>query len=80
MKHARNRRMTETEWLAATNPRSMLELLRSMACERKLRLVAVACCRELWPYIWNIHCRQAVETAEHHVDGVTTIAERQKDA
>ena len=37
--------MTEAEWLAATNPRPMVEAIRAKASERKLRLFAVACCR-----------------------------------
>ncbi|HJZ91572.1 MAG TPA: hypothetical protein VKE40_11925 [Gemmataceae bacterium] len=37
--------MTEAEWLAATDPHSMLEFVRQRASARKLRLFEVACCR-----------------------------------
>jgi hypothetical protein len=46
--------MTEAEWLAATDPRPMLELLRGAeewaednVSERKLRLFGIACCDRL---------------------------------
>jgi hypothetical protein len=38
--------MTEAEWLASTDPLSLLEALRGKAGERKLRLFACACWRQ----------------------------------
>jgi hypothetical protein len=35
--------MTEAKWLAATDPRQMLDFVRGKVSERKLRLFAVAC-------------------------------------
>ena len=40
--------MTEVEWLACTEPKPMLDFLRGRASERKLRLFACGCVRQLW--------------------------------
>ncbi|HUR53009.1 MAG TPA: hypothetical protein VMZ71_02680, partial [Gemmataceae bacterium] len=40
--------MMEQDWLAATDPRPMLDFLRGKASERKLRLFAVICCRHFF--------------------------------
>lgn len=68
--------MTEEEWLAAADPRSMLEFLRSKASDRKLRLFAVACCRTIW---WQLKeyrgYQEVVEALELLADEALTRAE-----
>jgi hypothetical protein len=59
--------MTEAEWLAATDPAPMLESLRG-ANERKLRLFACGCIRQVWDWLTNEHSRRAIEVAEQFID------------
>jgi hypothetical protein len=40
--------MNEAEWQACADPQPMLEFLRGKASDRKLRLFACACVREVW--------------------------------
>jgi len=64
--------MTEAEWLASTNPQSMLECLETRANDRKLRLYAVACWYRLWHLIPDQNDRQAIKTSEDYADGRTS--------
>lgn len=81
--------MTEAEWLAGDQPKRMLEFLarldlhpwleysaRVRVSERKLRLVAVACCRTVWDQLSDQRSRDAVEAAEQAVDGRLDEKER----
>jgi hypothetical protein len=68
--------ITESEWLAHTQSTEMLGLLRDRACEKDLRLFAIACCRRIWPHISDERSRRAVEMAELDVDGRLAAEER----
>ena len=60
---------TEIAWLACNTPQPMLEFVRGMASQRKLRLFAVACCRLVWDWFPQLVSREAVEVAERYADG-----------
>jgi hypothetical protein len=61
--------MIELGWLACTDPTPMLEFLRGKASERKLRLFACACCRDIWNLIRSESSRRALEASEDYADG-----------
>jgi hypothetical protein len=60
--------MTEAEWLTCNDPDVMLNHLRDNVSDRKLRLFAVACCRQVWSMLATSECRQAVGISEHFAD------------
>jgi hypothetical protein len=70
--------MTEAEWLACTAPGPMLDFLGNKASERKLRLYAAACCRQVWHFLCDERSRVAVEAAERYADGL--LSEEERDA
>jgi CheY-like chemotaxis protein len=56
-------------WETAASPRRMLAHLGSRATDRKLRLFACACCRQVWHLLTDECSRRAVEVAERHAEG-----------
>ena len=67
--------MTEADWLTATDPQPMLELLRGQASDRKLRLFAVACCLRLPNAHRGEGNRRVLEASEAYADGVIDFDE-----
>ncbi len=66
--------MTEAEWLASTNFRSLLYSLPEKGSERKPFLFACACCRLVW-HLLPDRCHRLVEAVERYADGETKPSE-----
>jgi serine/threonine protein kinase len=70
--------MTESDWLACTNPDQMLSHLYNLELDsalRKMRLFACACVRQSWASLVDERSRKAVEVAERYADGQATERE-----
>jgi hypothetical protein len=68
---AEGERMTEAEWLACLEPMRLLEHIDATD-SRKLRALAVACCRRIMPFVDDLRLVAALEAAERFVDGEIT--------
>ena len=67
--------MTEAEWLVCTDPTPMLQYLRDKASDRRFRLFAGACCRQVWSMLANQECRNLVEVSEQFADELASLSE-----
>jgi hypothetical protein len=70
--------MTEAEWLTSTNPAPLWWFVEGKVSNRRLRLVACACCRRIWHLLSDGRNRQLVETAEKLADGLVTMEESKR--
>jgi hypothetical protein len=68
--HTEETRVTEAEWLAATDPAPMLEHLDSRANDRKLRLFCCACCLPKCLLVSTTPYRAALGVAERYAVGL----------
>jgi hypothetical protein len=68
--------MTEAEWLTAREPRPLLDFLYGKTTQRKLRLFACACCRQLGPLLTESQLRHVLPSAEQFADGLLGARER----
>jgi hypothetical protein len=71
--------MTEAEWFSSLDVWPMLQCVRALASDRKLRLWAAACCRRFWDLLGE-DAHRAVEVGERFADGLATAEERQAAA
>lgn len=64
--------MTESEWLQCADPTPMLDTWGNRISERKLRLLACACCRRVWSMLPDEWSQRAIETVERWAVGTAT--------
>jgi hypothetical protein len=60
--------VTEAEWSSSQSPYTLVEFLNGKASDRKLRLIAVACCQRLRALFWDPCLVEAVQSAEAFAD------------
>src|SRR5437868_6997402 len=70
--------ITHGEWVGHIDPNWILELIRSNATDRKLRLYACACCRRILHLLGNQHDHNTIQVAEAVADRLLPQSERIK--
>lgn len=66
--------MTQHKWLTSTHLRALMVLARDQIDERRLRLFACACCRNVWNRFIDPHTVGIVALAEEFADGKVSEA------
>jgi hypothetical protein len=69
--------MDQATWLSCGDPRALFDVVAPTATERKMRLLACACCRRIWRLLTE-RSRRAVEAAERFADGELSAGELEK--
>jgi hypothetical protein len=74
--------MTELEWLTGTGTDlgRRVNFMGKRVSDRKLLLLASACCRRIWPLLEDQRSRAAVAAAERYADGKLSRPALQKSA
>jgi hypothetical protein len=67
--------VTEAEWFSSNDPKSLVAFVAGRVSERKLRLFAAACCRQVWVMLEDPCTRRSVEVGEEYADGLVTPPE-----
>jgi hypothetical protein len=69
--------VTEADWNSSQDPQAMLAFLRDSrgATDRKLRLLALACCSPIW-HLLSEESRQLVRAVESYAEGRATRHDR----
>jgi hypothetical protein len=67
--------MTEAEWEGCYDPRAMLDLIEEWVGDRKLRLFACACGREVWGFLRHDWARRTLGAVEDYLEGHITAVE-----
>ena len=65
--------MTEAEWVAATDPRELLDYHRMKKHPRRLRLLAAACVRRVMPA--DMRAEEIIDVVERYADGEASRAD-----
>jgi hypothetical protein len=65
--------MTESEWLACTDPKVMLEFLGSKASERTLRLFCCVSLRHIWSHLEDERSRKVIDVVERYAEDEATL-------